>query len=316
MKAMIITKFGGPEVFQAREVPTPTPAAHEVLVRVLASSINPVDYKIRQSGSWAGVKPPAVIGYDVSGVVEAIGSSVKDFQVGDEVYYPPEIFGKSGSYAEYHVADEAIIARKPENLSHIEAACVPLAGGTAWDSLITRAQLHVGETVLIHGGTGGVGSFAVQIARAAGAYVFTTCSAKNADFARQLGAHRPIDYAREDFAEVIQRETNGEGVDVVFDAFGGDLIPRSISITKPHGRMVSIVGIDGSVYPAHVKNIDIHYMFLERARYKLDDLRTLIERGQLKPYVDTVMPLEQVAQAQQRLEQGGVRGKIALKVAP
>jgi NADPH:quinone reductase-like Zn-dependent oxidoreductase len=315
MKAMIITDFGGPEVFEARELPTPMPEAREVLVRVYASSINPVDYKIRQAGSWAGVKPPAVIGYDVSGVVAAVGAGVRDFKVGDEVYYTPEIPGKGGSYAEYHVADEAIVARKPANLSHVEAASVPLAGGTAWDALITRAKLRVGETVLIHGGTGGVGSFAVQIARAAGAYVFTTCSAKNADFARQLGAHRPIDYKSEDFAEVIDRETNGAGVDVVFDAFGGDLIARSLPVTKSHGRMVSVVNIEGNIYPAHLKNIDIHYLFLQRARYKLDELRALLERGQIKAYVDTVLPLGQVAQAQRLLEQGGVRGKVAIKIA-
>jgi NADPH:quinone reductase len=315
MKAMIITDFGKTDVFQVRDLPKPTPEANEVLVRVIASSVNPVDYKIRQAGAWAGVQPPAVIGYDVSGVVEAIGPGVKDFKVGDEVFYTPEIPGKGGSYAEYHIANEAIVAHKPANLSHVEAASIPLAGGTAWDALITRAKLSVGETVLIHGGTGGVGSLAVQIARAAGAYVFTTCSAKNVEFAKQLGAHRAIDYKSEDFAEVIARETNGAGVDVVFDAFGGELVARSIPVTKTGGRMVSIVSTDGNVWPAHLKNIDIHYLFLTRERYKLDALRVLLERGQIKPVIDSVLPLEEIAQAHQRLENGGVRGKIVIKVA-
>lgn len=164
MRAMIIKAFGGPEVFEARELPTPQPKASEVLVKVYATSITPVDYKIRQAGSWAGVEPPAIIGYDVSGVVEAVGDQVTDFQVGDEVFYTADIFTGPGSYAEYHVADQAIVARKPGNLSHVEGASIPLAGGTAWDALITRAQVQVGETVLVHAASGGVGSLAVQIA--------------------------------------------------------------------------------------------------------------------------------------------------------
>jgi NADPH2:quinone reductase len=156
MKAMLITGFGGPEVFELREMPKPEPGPCQILVKVHATSVNPVDYKIRQAGAWAGIKPPAIIGYDVSGVVEDLGDGVEDFQVGDEVYYTPEIFEGQGGYAEYHVAHQAIVARKPSNLSHVEAASIPLAGGTAWDALITRANLHVGETVLIHG-AGGVG---------------------------------------------------------------------------------------------------------------------------------------------------------------
>ncbi|GCE09707.1 zinc-dependent alcohol dehydrogenase family protein [Dictyobacter aurantiacus] len=314
MKAMIIKDFGGPEVFAEQELPKPTPEADEVLVRVYASSINPVDYKIRQSGSWAGVKPPAVIGYDVSGVVEQVGSAVKDFKVGDEVYYTPDIPGRGGSYAEYHVAREAIVAHKPKNLSHIEAACVPLAGGTAWDALITRAQLKVGETVLIHGGTGGVGSMAVQIARASGAYVYTTCSAKNAELAKRLGAHRVIDYKTENFADIIARETGGQGVDVVFDTVGGETVANSIPATKMYGRMVSVVDIAGNTYMGFMKNITLHYLFLQRERYKLDYLRALIERGQLKPVVAQTLPLNQVAQAQRLLEQGGIAGKIAIQI--
>ena len=314
MKAMIITGFGGPEVFQPQELPTPTPEADEVLVKVYATSINPVDYKIRQAGSWAGVQPPAVIGYDVSGVVEAVGAMVKDFKVGDEVYYTPDIPGRGGSYAEYHVAREAIVAHKPKNLSHIEAASIPLAGGTAWDALITRAQLKLGETVLIHGGTGGVGSLAVQIAHAAGAYVFTTCSGKNAELAKKLGADRVIDYKTENYADIILKETNGKGVDVVFDTVGGETITNSIPATKMYGRMVSVVDIAGNTYPAFLKNITLHYLFLQRERYKLDYLRNLLESGKIKPVVAKVMPLAEVAQAHKELEQGGVTGKIVLQV--
>jgi NADPH:quinone reductase-like Zn-dependent oxidoreductase len=314
MKAMIIKAFGGSEVFEPQEMPKPQPGANQVLVKVHATSINPVDFKIRQAGSWAGVKPPAIIGYDVSGVIEAVGEEVKDFKVGDEVFYTPEIFGgPAGSYAEYHVANEAIVAHKPINLSHTEAASIPLAGGTAWDALITRANLQVGESVLIHG-SGGVGSLAVQIAKAAGARVLVTCSSRMVDLVKELGADCAIDYKSQDFVEVVQ-QTQEMGVDVVFDTVGGSTLAQSIAVTKPQGRMVSIVNTTGDLFAAHPKNITLHFLFLERARYKLDSLRTLIERGKLKPVIDSVMPLSDVAQAHDRIEQGGLQGKIVLEVS-
>lgn len=316
MRAMFIRDFGGPEVFELRDVPRPEPGPGEVLVRVVASSVNPVDYKIRRSGRWAGVQPPAIIGYDVSGVVEAVGPGVQDFRVGDEVYYTPEIFGgRPGSYAEYHVAPEPIVARKPRNLSHLEAAVVPLAGGTAWDALITRGGLRVGETVFIHGASGGVGHLAVQVAKAAGARVLATCRTESVAFVQGLGADRVIDYRKEDFVEVLCRETDGVGVDLVLDCVGGDAVVRALEVVRPHGRIVSIVSVRGDLGPAHVRNITVHFLFLERARYKLDALRTLTERGQLKPAIDAVFPLEEVSRAHERLEAGGVRGKIAIRVA-
>lgn len=315
MRATVITDFGSPEVFQERDVPKPEPAPSQVLVKVHAASVNPVDYKIRQAGSWAGIEPPAVIGYDVSGVVEAVGEDVREFRVGDEVYYTPEIFEGQGSYAEYHVADEVIVAPKPANLSHVEAASIPLAGGTAWDALITRGLLQVGETVLIHG-AGGVGSFAIQIARAAGARVLATCSDYMLDQAGQLGAGRAVNYKSEDFVEVVQQETNGLGVDLVFDTVGGDVLSKSIEVTKPFGRMTGIVStMSGSMAAAFRKNITLYFLFLERARYKLDHLRTLSERGQLEPLIDSVLPLSEVAEAHRRLEGGGVKGKLVLQVA-
>ncbi len=182
MQAMIITGFGGPEVFKQAEVEMPAPGPNELLVKVVATSVNPVDYKVRQAGSWTGLKMPAIIGWDVSGVVEEAGSEVGDFKPGDEVYYSPSILGGPGTYAEYHVVPASLAATKPANISHEQAAGIPLAGETAWDALITRGRLQVGETVLIHGGSGGVGSLAVQIAKAAGAYVFTTSGKYNFDF--------------------------------------------------------------------------------------------------------------------------------------
>lgn len=313
MRAMVIKDFGGPEVFEAREVEDPTPGPGEVLVRVQATSVNPVDTKIRQAGSWAGVKPPAVIGYDVSGVVEAVGVGVQDFAVGDPVYYTPEIFTGQGSYAEYHVAHEAIVAHKPEGLSHAEAASLPLAGGTAWEAVVTRAGVMIGETILIHG-VGGVGSLAVQIARASGARVLATCSDYMVDMAGELGVDRAINYKSEDFTQVVKDETGGVGVDAVIDTVGGDLLTQSIPVTRDYGLMVGIVGTAASMQAANRKNITVHYLFLMRDRFILDELGNLVERGLLRPVVDSVLPLSEVAEAHRRLAEGGVKGKIVLAV--
>ena len=314
MKAMIITAFGGPEVFKEQDVPKPVPGENDVLVKVYATSVNPVDYKIRKAGAWAGVKPPAVIGYDVSGVVELVGSGVNGLKPGDEVYYTPEIVKGQGSYAEYHVANEAIVAIKPSNLSHIEAASIPLAGSTAFDALVTMANIKAGDSVLIHAGAGGVGSLAIQIAKSLGAYVFTTCGSYNKELVKQLGADRIIDYRAENFVDVILKETADNGVDVVFDTVGGETLSESVKATRSSGRIVSIVSSDVNIDTAKKKNITVDYMFMQRGRSKLDALRALIERGKIMPVIDSVMPLKDVAIAHQRLEKGGVRGKIVLKV--
>ncbi|MCL4479117.1 MAG: zinc-dependent alcohol dehydrogenase family protein [Deltaproteobacteria bacterium] len=314
MKAMIITAFGGTEVFKEQDVPKPVPGENDVLVKVYATSVNPVDYKIRKAGAWAGVKPPAVIGYDVSGVVELVGSGVNGLKPGDEVYYTPEIVKGQGSYAEYHVANEAIVAIKPSNLSHIEAASIPLAGSTAFDALVTMANIKAGDSVLIHAGAGGVGSLAIQIAKSLGAYVFTTCGSYNKELVKQLGADRIIDYRAENFVDVILKETADNGVDVVFDTVGGETLSESVKATRSSGRIVSIVSSDVNIDTAKKKNITVDYMFMQRGRSKLDALRALIERGKIRPVIDSVMPLKDVAIAHQRLEKGGVRGKIVLKV--
>ena len=314
MKAMIITGFGGPEVFQEAELPKPEPGVNELLVRVKATSVNSVDYKIRRSGSWAGIKPPAVIGWDVAGVVESIGPGVRDFKPGDDVYYTPPVVGGQGSYAEYSVANEAIVALKPRSLSFEEAAAVPLAGGTAWQALVDRVKICAGETALITAGAGGVGSMAVQIARASGARVISTASHLKMELVRSLGSDRVVDYHAEDYVQVVQQETDGEGVDVVFDTVGGDTLSQCVSATRRHGRMVSIVSTEGNLSGAFAKNITIHLLSMERGRRQLDALRVLIDRGQIRPVIDSVLPLNQVAIAHERLEKGDVRGKIVLRV--
>ncbi len=311
---MVLPRFGGPELFEVRDVPTPTPGPGQVLVRVIASGTNPVDAKLRQDGTWAGLQPPAVIGYDASGVVEQVGPGVTDFKAGDEVFYTPEIFGNPhGTYAEFNLVSASIIAKKPPSLSHEEAAAVPLAGGTAWDALVRRMQLRVGETVLIHGGAGGVGSFAVQIAKALGARVLATSGPDNLETLRKLGADVVINYRSEDPAQIALRETGGQGVDAVFDTAGKNMIP-SLPATRPGGRLATILGFSGDVSAFYPRNLTLHGVFLTRERRRLEEMTVLLERKQMKPLVERVLPLEKVGDAHRILDSGHGRGKLVLTV--
>lgn len=318
MKAIVLTAFGGPQSFALRDVPTPMPQPGQVLVRVHATSINPLDYQIRR-GDYPDLVPlPAITGHDISGVVETVGPGVTAFTPGDEVWYTPRIFDGPGSYAEYHVADADIIGRKPAALSHLEAASLTLAGGTAWEALVVRAGLRVGESVLIHGGAGGVGHLAIQLAKAIGARVFTTVRGSNAEFVRGLGADIAIDYEKEDYVDAIQRETGGRGVDVVFDTIGGDTLSRSPDALAQQGRVISIVDIarPQNLIQAWGKNASYHFVFTRQNRGKLDELKALVERAQLRPHLGAVYSLADIAAAHARLEtpNNGLRGKIAIAV--
>ncbi|WP_405123436.1 zinc-dependent alcohol dehydrogenase family protein [Pseudomonas sp. M20] len=320
MKAMILTSFGGAQSFELCDVPKPVPQAGEVLVRVHATSINPLDYQVRR-GDYADLVPlPAITGHDVSGVVEAIGSGVTAFGPGDEVWYTPQIFDGPGSYAEYHVAAQSIVGKKPPALSHLEAASLSLVGGTAWEALVVRAALRVGESILIHGGAGGVGHVAIQLAKAIGAKVFTTVREGNFEFAQRMGADVLIDYEKEDYVDAILRETEGRGVDVVFDTIGGNTLTRSPDALAQLGRVVSIVDLaqPQNLIQAWGKNASYHFVFTRQNRGKLDELNTLIANGQLRPHVGAVYPLADVGLAHALLEtpNNGVQGKIAIAVAP
>ena len=320
MKAMVLTSFGGPESFELREVTKPVPLPGQVLVRVHATSINPLDYQVRRGNYADLVQLPAITGHDVSGVVEEVGSGVTAFAPGDEVWYTPQIFDGPGSYAEYHVASESIIAKKPAALSHLEAASLSLIGGTVWEALIVRAALRVGESILIHGGAGGVGHVAIQLAKAMGARVFTTVRESNFEFARSMGADVVIDYQKEDYVGAIMRETNGLGVDVVFDTIGGDTLSRSPDALAQLGRVVSIVDIaePQNVIQAWGKNASYHFVFTRQNRGKLDELSALVERGQLRPHIGAVYSLADIPLAHARLESAnnGMQGKIAIAVEP
>jgi NADPH:quinone reductase len=317
VRAMVIPEFGGPDLFEARDVERPEPGPGEVLVRVIASGTNPVDAKFRSSGDAMGLEIPIILGLDVSGVIEEVGPGVTDLAPGDEVYYTPEVSGtrSNASYAEYNVAPADIVAKKPASLSHEEAAAVPLAGGTAYEAIVRRLAVRVGETILIHGGAGGVGSFAVQIAKASGARVLASAGTHNQNTLRELGVDVPIDYTSEDVFEVALEDTAGAGVDAVFDTVGGDLIARSIQATRVFGRLASIISLQGDLTPGYRLNQTFYGVFLLRERARLDEMTRLIERGQMRPLVDEVLPLDQVAKAHERLESGHGRGKVVLRVA-
>jgi NADPH2:quinone reductase len=315
MDAMIIAAFGGTDVFEKREVETPTAGPGELLVRIVATSVNPVDAKIRAAGAWAGITPPSILGYDAAGVVMGVGPGVTAFHPGDEVFYTPEIFGnQAGTYAEYEAVAAAIVARKPPSLTFAEAAAVPLAGGTAWEVLVRRLKLRLGETVLIHGGAGGVGSFAIQIAKAAGARVIATAGPANQKTLRTLGADVAVDYRRDDFVAVALRESDGVGVDAVFDTVGGDTIARSLTATRRFGRLATILGVSGDLTEAYLRNQLVDGIFLTRERARLEEMTPVLERKQVRPLIDAELPLDRVAEAHRRLDSGHGCGKIVLSV--
>jgi NADPH:quinone reductase-like Zn-dependent oxidoreductase len=320
MKAVVLARFGGTDAFEIRDVPVPPVGPRQVRVRVHASAVNPLDYQIRRGDYVDSVQLPAIIGHDVSGVIEEVGSHASEFSPGDAVYYTPQIFGGPGSYAEQHVADVDLVGRKPENISHVEAASLTLVGGTVWEALVTRAQLTLGETILIHGGTGGVGTIAIQVAKAIGARVITTSRARDHDFVRSLGADAVIDYTSADYVDAVAEMTQGKGVNVVFDTIGGDTLTRSPLTLADSGRVVSIVDIaePQNLIEAWGTNAAYHFVFTRQNRGKLDALTTLVERGLVKPVVGAVLPLPRVGEAHELLENRqsyALHGKVAIDVA-
>jgi NADPH2:quinone reductase len=296
MKAMIVRAWGGPEVFEAADMPTPSPGRGQVLVRVKAASVNPVDYKIRRGGDWAGLPKPSILGYDAAGVVEAVADGVTHLKPGDEVFYSAKIFGRQGTYAEYHVEE------------------LPLAAITAYDSIVGFFQTKPGDTVLVHAGAGGVGCYAVQLAKAAGARVLATGRRENEAFIRDLGADVVIDYRTTRFEDEVLRLTFGQGADAAFDTVGGDTIPRSIGCVRPYGKLATIVSIDGNVSGMNIRNQTLYGGFMERTAAKIQALATLAERGQVRPVIDSTFPLERVADAHRKIEGGGMKGKIVITI--
>lgn len=320
MKAAVLNGFGPVDKFEILEIPLPTPGPGEVLVKVMATSVNPLDFQVRRGDYKNELQLPVITGHDISGVIVETGTGVKNFRAGDEVYYTPEIFKGQGSYAEYHCASESIIARKPENINHIEAATFPLAAGTAWEMLYTRAQLKINQTVLVHGGAGGVGIPTIQLAKAMGATVFTTARSVHHAFLKELGADHIIDYEKENYITTILALTDNRGVDVVIDTIGGNTLSESGKVLSQMGQVVTLVDIETPQNLIHAwgKNATYHFVFTRQNRNKLDELTRLIESGKLKPVLTKVFPLQEIAKAHSLLEfkdsDKNFYGKIGIRV--
>jgi NADPH:quinone reductase-like Zn-dependent oxidoreductase len=298
MRAIVVQRAGGPEVLTEVELPRPEPGPVEILVRVHAAGVNPTDWKSRTRGQALATTAPYVPGYDVSGVVAAVGPGVRMYAPGDEVFGMPLFPKPAGAYAEYVVAPPRHFARKPATLDHVTAAGLPLAGLTAWQSLVDFANVQPGQRVLIHAAAGGVGHLAVQIAKSRGAHVVATASAKKHDFVRSLGADELIDYRTEDFTRATS------DLDLALDTIGGDYGPRSRSLLRPTGTYIALTS------PA-----DEHFLLVEPDHAGMLALVDLVEKNQLKVTLDSVFPLAEAAQAHERGETGGATGKIVLKVA-
>jgi NADPH:quinone reductase len=310
-----MSRFGGPEVLELTDVPDPVPGPREVRIAVHAAAVNPVDASNRADGTWATLRLPAIIGSDFSGVIDSVGASAGEWRRGEEVFgAAPFRGGRHGSYAEFHVADADTIARKPANLSHIEAAAVPLAGGTAHTVINRRLRVEPEERVLIHGAGGGVGVFAVQLVAAAGAKAVALASRRHHELLLRLGATAAIDYRDPDALATARQQAGGE-FDAVADFVGGTCLSSSLASMCKGGRAATIVELKGDLDLALDRNITVHGVLFDRSdRSVFDELRAAIEAGQLKPVVSTVLPLEQAAEAHRLLEAGHVQGKLVLAI--
>ncbi len=308
MKAIRIHEFGNADVLKLEDIPVPTPAADEVLIKVYATSVNPIDWKMR-NGGYKGkftVHLPLTPGWDVSGVIEQAGEDVKNLRKGDEVYSRPDPT-RDGTYAEYVVVKAAQVALKPKSIPHDQAAAVPLAGLTAWQGLFQHGQLQPGQKVLIHGGSGGVGTFAIQFAKWKGAYVIATASGKNLDFVKSLGADKAIDYKDEKFEDIIKH------IDLVFDTQGGDTQKRSLEVLKPGGRLITTL-MPQYKAEAEAKSIHMEGYMAQSDPKDLEQIAKLVDDGKIKPYISHTFMLAEAKDAQEMGEHGHAKGKIVIKV--
>ena len=309
MKAVVVHEYGGPEVLKYEDAPRPEPKENEILVRVIAAGVNPVDGMIR-AGMFAKYSKdtfPMIPGSDIAGVVEKTGAKIAKFKVGDSVYAYISL-KNGGGYAEYAIATEKEAAPKPKSLNYVEAAAVPLVSLTAWQALIDTAKLSAGQTVLIHGGSGGVGSFAIQIAKAKRAKVLATASARNQDLLKELGADVAIDYTKQRFEDVAK------DVDVVLDSVGKDTLVRSYGLLKKGGFIVSLVARPD---PAELEKHGIKGASLSVTPNsdELVEIGRLIDEKKIKVIVSQALPLTEAAKAQAQADTLHTRGKIVLKVA-
>ncbi|MFO8069247.1 MAG: NADP-dependent oxidoreductase [Alkalibacterium sp.] len=311
MKAVIIEEYGGKEKLKETEVPMPIAKEHQVIVKEKATSINPIDWKLRE-GYLQKMMPwefPIILGWDVAGEIVEVGSEVTDWKIGDRVFARPDTT-RFGTYAEYTAVDDNLLAYIPENVTFEEAAAVPLAGLTAWQALFDYGKLAAGEKILIHAGAGGVGTYAIQLAKSQGAFVISTASEDNRDLLLSLGVDQFIDYRNEDFTEILN------DVDVVFDTMGGETLKNSFKVVKPHtGRVVSIVG---DADKELIENADVAFnnIWLEPNGKQLTELAELMEQGKVKSIIGATYPLSEkgIYEAHALSETHHAVGKIVIKV--
>ena len=315
MRAMAIRDFGGTDQIEEIDAPEPLVGPDSVRIRVRAAGVNPVDVKIRQGASkerWPHFFP-LILGWDAAGVVEQVGPAVTSVGVGDEVYtYARKDYVRDGTYAELVTMRAEAVVRKPATASWEEAAAVPLAALTAYQALHEALRVESADTVLIHGGSGGVGSFAVQLARAAGAHVIATGSARNHDFLRDLGAAETVDYNAVDFADAV-RESHPGGVDRVFDLIGGDTLERSAAVVRPRGMVASVLVPQAPAAFAE-RDVAYRYVFVRPDGDQLTTLAALIDDGAVGVHLQDAMPLADAARAHEQIESGHTRGKLVLTV--
>lgn len=307
MKAVRLTGFGGSDVLSLTDVAKPVPGTGEVLVRVVAAGVNPVDWKIRKGlFKAANPPPPFTLGCDLAGVVVGVGEGVTEFKPGDEVFTFLSPM-KPGSFAQFAVAPSSSLAKKPATVDAVSAAALPVAALTAWQALFDHGKLRSGQTVLIHGGAGGVGHLAVQFAKNAGARVIATASKENAEFVKSLGADLVIDYKANRFEEMAR------DVDVVIDTIGGETQERSMRSLRKDGMLVSIVQPPDA---AKLKEAGVRgTVFMVKPEPKqLGQIAEMVGEGKVKVLVSETFPLADFAKALERSEAGHVRGKLALKV--
>lgn len=329
MKAQIIRAFGSPDVFELTTLPDPVPGPGEVLVRVQAASVNPVDYKIRGTGPAFAPELPAVLGCDMAGEVIDVGEGVTGFAPGDLVYgCVGGVRNMPGTYAERVVADARLLAHRPQGLPVREAAAMPLVTITAWEALYDRANVQEGQSVLVHGGAGGVGHIAVQLAKARDAQVFTTVSSpEKAEIARRFGANETINYREERVDAYTERLTQGRGFDVVLDATGGSDIATSFAAARLNGHVVTIVShYQADLAPMHVKGLTLHVVFMlipmlhniGRAHHGelLTQAAELVHKEHLRPLLDPErFTLSELSAAHRHAQSGQAVGKVVIDIA-
>jgi NADPH:quinone reductase-like Zn-dependent oxidoreductase len=308
MKAVQIQEYGDADVLRYVDVDAPTLKADDVLIRVVGSSVNPVDWKIRAGHmkEMVALPMPAILGWDVSGVVQAVGKSVTTFSVGDEVYSRPDI-ARPGTYAELVAVRASEVAHKPHTISHIEAGVLPLAGITAWEAMVTVGNVADGQRVLVHAASGGVGSLAVQIAKARGAYVMGTASSQNRALVESLGVDEFIDYHAQPFQDVAK------DIDVVFDTIGGETQEASWTTMSPNGILVAITS-PPEEETARQHGVRSAFVYIGPNVPALGGLTALIERGELRPIIGAEFALADIGEAHRLSESGRAKGKIALYV--